>query len=288
MRIETIHDGWGSIYHVESINEALGAGTDFWKNEIYTRRLVILRNPPASKAQFWQFCSLFGVTFSLDQYKHMQEHVERIEVDGMSQFIGLMSPRISQRLGSGALYWHADNADLGLPMRALRLAESEDTSDGALSWLNVEYAWQHLGEPIQQRWRGLQVEQQSWYQKGTGFEIFPAVKTHPVTGVESPRANDYCIAGTSRDDRWIHDVLDANGTRLGGIEMKHLLESMEAVPNAVYTHEWLLGDITIYDNQAFLHGRPALRMGSTGQRTLWRCNMNHDTKLDWPLVSHAS
>lgn len=279
IREERIYQDWGSIYHVPSIGEAIRAGHLYWKEQMYTRRLVILRNPPATRAEFWKFCGLFGKQFNLLQYKRMREHVEHVDVDGNMEFIGVLSLKTSRRLGRNALYWHADNADVGLPMRALRMAACEDLGDGALSWLNVEAAWKGLPEETRKLWRSRKVEQQSWYVKGTEFQIYPAVKNHPITGVESPRANDYCIAGTDRDDRWIRDVMDAEGNRLGGIEMKHLLESMEEVPGSVYTHHWMIGDIAVYDNQAFLHGRDSLRMGPQGERVLWRCNMDHDASL---------
>lgn len=279
---QPVLDSWGSIYHVGRIQDALDMGPDYWKTQMYTRRLVILRTAETDRALFWKWCGMFGRQFGLPQYRRMREHVEPINVDGQIEFIGILSLVTSKRLGGRALYWHADNPDVGLPMRALCMASCEDLTDGALSWLNIEHAWQQLDENTRNTWRTRKVELQSWYEKGTGFQIYPAVKQHPVTGVEGPFANDYCLAGTSRDDRWVHDVLDANDQRLGGAEMRDLLEAMEATQDAIYTHYWQLGDIAIYDNQAFLHGRPALRMGPQGDRVMWRCNVDHDTAWRLP------
>lgn len=282
IREERIYPRWGSIYHVDTIDEAIAAGPDYWKTQMYSRRLVILRNPAATEEQFWAWCNNFGKPFTLDQYVRMMEHIKSIVVDGRQEFIGLFSNLKSSRLKDHPLYWHADNADVGLPMRAIRMSKCPNLSNGSTSWLNTEEAWRHLDASVKEKWRKLVVEQQSWYSKGTSFALYPAVKNHPVTGVESPRANDYCIAGTDRDDRWIHDVLDADGTRLGGEEMRKLLVMMENVPDCIYEHHWMIGDIAIFDNQAFVHGREGLVLNQGEERLLWRCNVDHDTGFRMP------
>lgn len=282
IREQRIFPRWGSIYHADTMEEAIAAGSTFWKTQMYTRRLVILRNPDSTEDQFWSWCNNFGKPFSLDQYVRMMEYIKPIAVGGRQEFIGLFSNLKSSRLRDHPLYWHADNADVGLPMRAIRMSRCPNLNSGSTSWLNTEEAWQHLPEEIRAKWRTRQVEQQSWYSKGTSFTLYPAVKDHPVTGIESPRANDYCIAGTDRDDRWIHDVLDSEGNRLGGEEMRDLLLMMERVPNCIYEHHWMIGDVAIFDNQAFVHGREGLDLLPGEERLLWRCNVDHDLGFRLP------
>lgn len=284
MRIETIFDEWGSIFHNDDIDAAIALGPRYWKQAMYDRRVVVLRNPDATMEQYWKWCACFGTPWNDAQYRRMQERYTPISVDGQQQYIGLFSNQISTRLSSGGMVWHADNPDLGeksLPMRALRMVKCPNPKDGRTGFLNVELAWKSIPESVKQEWRSKKVEQQSWYQIGTNFEIYPAVKTHPITKVESPRANDWCVAGTKRNDRWIHDVLDADDNRVGGQAMGDLIGLMEKVPNSIWYHNWMEGDIIIYDNQAFVHNRTPLNLSEGQERLLWRMNVDHDFDFKW-------
>ncbi len=273
-----IYDRWGSIYHVDDIGDAIDAGPSFWKSAMYDRRLVILRNPDASPKDFITWCASFGSIWNLGQYQMMKEVVRPVIVDGKEEFYGVFSNTISPRLGNKGMYWHADNPDRGdvLPMRALRMVQCPNPKEGRTGFLNVEIAWESLPDDDKKEWRTRMVEQHSWYAKDTNIQVYDAVKRHPITGVESPRANDYCVAGTDRNDRWIRDVLSASGQRLGGVEMKKLVEFMETVPECIYYHEWKEGDIIVYDNSAFIHNRTALKLAEGEERVLWRANIDHD------------
>jgi alpha-ketoglutarate-dependent taurine dioxygenase len=284
VKIEKIFEEWGSIFHTDDVDEAISMGAGYWKQAMYDRRVVVLRNPDATMEQYWKWCACFGKPWTATQYQRMRETYTKISVDGQPQYLGLFSNKISARLADKGMVWHADNPDLGersLPMRALRMAQCPNPEHGLTGFLNVELAWKSLPDDVKATWRTRKVEQQSWYQIGTEFEIYPAVKVHPITGIESPRANDWCVAGTDRNNRWIHDVIGADDSRLGGQEMGDLIGMMEKVPNCIWYHKWMEGDVIIYDNHAFVHNRTPLKLEPNQERLLWRMNIDHDFEFKW-------
>lgn len=214
----------------------------------------------------------------------MKERRQEINVDGETRWLGLFSNKLSKVLGDRSMVWHADNPDVGLPMRSLKMVKCPNPEDGLTGFLNIEFAWAKLSDSIKKPWYLRMVEQQSWYTPGTDFEIYPAVKKHPITGVESPRANDWCVAGTSRNDRWINDVLDCDGNRIGGQHMGDLIKQMETINDAIWYHKWQENDIAIYDNYGFVHNRTALNLAPDSERLLWRINIDHDVDFSMNFI----
>jgi len=82
---------------------------------------------------------------------------------------------------------------------------------------------------------------------------------------------------TARKDAWIlksfHKDQEISNEALIGNTINSLLTR----PELKYQHAWNIGDMAIYDNWSFVHGRTALVLEPGEIREFWRANIDHLT-----------
>jgi alpha-ketoglutarate-dependent taurine dioxygenase len=67
--------------------------------------------------------------------------------------------------------------------------------------------------------------------------------------------------------------------QLIGSAMEKLLTRKELK----YQHTWDIGDMALYDNWSFIHGRTELVLEPGEVREFWRANIDHQTEEEFNL-----
>ncbi|MEC8623166.1 MAG: TauD/TfdA family dioxygenase [Pseudomonadota bacterium] len=156
-------------------------------------------------------------------------------------------------LPDGEMHFHSDGSHRENPYRATSLyAIKVPSSGGQTMFANLAAAYDHLEEATKQRLEGLTANHVFNYNKTRREDIpknaeayaeHPLVRTHPITG---------------RKSLYLSRLMTA---RINGLEEKEseellldLLDHCES-PEFVYTHEWVPGDLIIWDNRSVNHAR---------------------------------
>ncbi len=162
-------------------------------------------------------------------------------------------------LGAGELDWHSDQSYVATPATGAVLYMVEMPKDGGRTyWANLQLAYAALPEATKQRIEGRRavfdyLKRQATYdnekpmsaelRRRTPPVMHPLVNVHPVTGVKSLYLDPSTTVG-------IDGMSPAEG--------KALLDELSAhatAPEFVYTHEWQIGDVVLWDNGFTLHRR---------------------------------
>lgn len=149
-------------------------------------------------------------------------------------------------LGSGELLFHSDLSYLRRSGTiSILYAVELPTTGGATQWCNCYAAYEALEETLKARLRGLRAVHRHPIAKQNPPEVVdqPVVRTHPETGRKalfvSPQFTKYIVGLTEAESRALLDTLFA-----------HL-----AQPRFVWTHDWQLGDVVMWDNRPTMHRR---------------------------------
>ncbi|WP_431284323.1 TauD/TfdA dioxygenase family protein [Humitalea sp. 24SJ18S-53] len=178
-------------------------------------------------------------------------------------------------LGAGEADWHTDMCFVDTPPSASLLRSLEiPAAGGDTSYLNMEAAYAALPEALKARVAGRSIKHDAVYvssgkqRPGTvapasgdirdiAGAVHPIVRTHPETGRPSlylgKRSNAYVLGLEVADSERLLDALWAHV--LGG--------------DFIWTQQWRLGDMLIWDNRCTMHRREAFE--STERRLLHRC-----------------
>ena len=178
-------------------------------------------------------------------------------------------------LGAGEADWHTDMCFVDTPPSASLLRSLEiPAAGGDTSYLNMEAAYAALPAALQTRVAGRSIKHDAVYvssgkqRPGTvapasgdirdiAGAVHPIVRTHPETGRQSlylgKRTNAYVMGLEVAESEQLLDALWAHV--LGG--------------DFIWTQNWRLGDMLIWDNRATMHRREAFE--SSERRLLHRC-----------------
>lgn len=149
-------------------------------------------------------------------------------------------------LGNEELTFHSDLSYLPQPGRiSILYAVELPRVGGATQWCNCYAAYKALDQTLQTRLRGLRavhrhpIDQQNY----PGVVTHPVVRTHPETGRKSlfisPQFTKAIVGLDPADNQKLLDTLFA-----------HM-----AQPQFVWTHDWRLGDVVMWDNRPTMHRR---------------------------------
>jgi alpha-ketoglutarate-dependent taurine dioxygenase len=284
MNIENIYPDWGTKIKLENPEEFFNQPSDFWRNFIYERKLIVFDQVHFTKSQYAEFGMRVGDIWTSDAYKYSREVVENVETPYGNLAISPFSNHNSRLITNEFMPWHADIPNRSFkpfPFRSLWItAQDNSNATGKTAWLNLEKAIDFLTPEMKDMIPRVRIVQQSWYEKGTDIQEFDLLKIHPVTGVPSLRLNYYNWGDVK--NAWIIDV------KIDGVSQGHCLfvrqwlNYLQQFKELMHTHTWNLHDIVLYDNWSFVHGRSALQFSDTsGTRHFYRLNIDHLDPTEW-------
>ena len=278
MKIENIHDSWGSKIYLESPQEFFNYTPDYWRKLMYKRKILFFKEVNFTKAEYAKFSYYFGKPWTQEAYRYSYENVEPIE----TMTISPISDE-SKRLGRSSMPWHADIPNRRFkpfPFRSLWIVSNPNPAhSGKTSWLNLEEAVDYLTPEMKELLPRIRIVQQSWYIPGTDIQEFDMLKIHPITGNQSLRLN-YFNEG-ARKNAWISNVKIDGITQPDCSLIKDWLAYFEKIPELIYQHVWDTKDIGIYDNWSFVHARTLLILGNNETRKFYRINIDHLNEQEW-------
>lgn len=166
-------------------------------------------------------------------------------------------------LVDGGDYWHSDSSHRELPsMATILFAVRNPSSGGDTEFADMVAAYEALSDSLKQRIAHLngihavsklrnkrvqvsprRVDGQNFYEKQKSIpdQIWPLVRTHPVTGQKglylSPR---FTIGIQGMAEQESDEILD-------------MLFRHQIRPEFVYRHKWRDGDLVMWDNRCVIH-----------------------------------
>jgi len=234
----------------------IGAMSDAdWRaveDAFHTHALLILPGQHPSEEEQVAFGRRFGEIEVL-YAGHDLISISNIRTDGT-----LMEPKEHRmEVMRGNEGWHTDSSYMALASKASCLsAHVVPKSGGQTEWADMRSAWDALDEVTRKRIEGLSARHSLRHSQAKighegktgasyGFHedeppLRPLVKRHPVTGRSALYIgrHAYGIPGLSEADseKLLDDLLDFACQR-----------------PRTWQHEWLPGDVVIWDNRAVLH-----------------------------------
>jgi alpha-ketoglutarate-dependent taurine dioxygenase len=226
--------------------------------ELWTRYGVLLfRRQALGEAELARFCALFGP---------LERTVRTDWASPVVPEIGLISNlkdaqgRPIGGLGDGELQWHSDQSYMLHPATGAGLYALELPSEGGrTSWIDLRAAWAGLPPRLRQAVEGRRgvfsyVKRLAGYQgkdqvisedaqRRTPPVAHILVHEHPATGERALYLDSTTTVGIEGMDADAATVL--------------LDEVYEAAlqPAHVYTHDWQVGDLLLWDNGFTMHRR---------------------------------
>lgn len=211
------------------------------RQALLTHCVLFFRNQRISEADQVRFTSYFGAPV-----EHVREQPQRpikeifyiSNIQENGQPIGA--------LGNDELTFHSDLSYLPRPGRISVLYAVElPRVGGATQWCNGYAAYAALDEAMKARLRGLRAVHRHPIarQNHPTTVTQPVVRTHPETG---------------RKALFISPQFTKSIVGLEPAESRALLEKLfthMTQPQFVWTHDWRLGDVVMWDNRPTMHRR---------------------------------
>ncbi len=149
-------------------------------------------------------------------------------------------------LGSDELDFHSDLSYMPQPGTiSVMYAVEIPSVGGATTWCNCAVAYEALDESMKQRLQGLwavhrhPIPEQNPPEPAT----HPVVRSHPVTGGKSlyvsPHLTSHIVDMSENDSR----------------ELLQTLYQHQSQPQFVWSHDWQVSDLLIWDNRPTMHRR---------------------------------
>jgi len=169
--------------------------------------------------------------------------------------------------GDGELNWHTDQGFVDRPSGyTFLLAREVPPTGGNTSFANMYNAYEHLSDNVRQRIARLKIKhQESHTAQGVPRPGYRDIATHDPRELPGPQ---HPVVRTHPDTRRKALYLGRRfGAYIPGLPladseaMLDLLWSSAAQPDDVWTQQWQVGDLIIWDNRCTMHRRDAF----TGQ-----------------------
>jgi taurine dioxygenase len=241
------------------------------KRGLLDHHILIFKQQDLSEEQFRQFARYFGSVFA----PPADVPVLASKAGGATPDIVLVANVEGGYTGNGELTAHSDHHWTPTPSAgSLLYALEVPETGGDTSFYNMHLAYLALDEATKQRISGLQLITYNPFLVAEGGErpkyrledkplispVFPhpLVRTHPDSGKQIlylDAATEVEVLGLSKQE----------GAELVAQLREHLQQ-----PRFRYTHQWTVGDIVYWDNQAVLHARSAFE----GRRVLKRISFS--------------
>jgi len=277
MRVENIHESWGSI--VYGTYEDVMEHKHTFKDLGYQRDLILFRGLGViTKSQYHDLISCFGTPWTGQEYRYSTEKALAVDEEG-TRHITYFSNVSAFRLQHYMMPWHVDipnNGEDSFPWRSLYMLSNPDPTTGLTTWANIRLDLMKPSPEEMNQYENMEILNQSWYRPGEQIVKQPFIKAHPVTNKKSLRCNYYV---NPRDDKtnmaWIKETY-LNGELVDNqYTLEPIHEKFEARPDLLYTHQWEVNDLIIYDNWNMIHKRSHCNVKAGEERAFWRANIKH-------------
>ena len=203
--------------------------------------VVVFRNQHISEEDQVRFTNYFGRAV-----EHVREQVERpikevfiiSNIQENGQVIGA--------LGNAEITFHSDLSYMQKPgTLSLLYAVELPTTGGDTHWCNCAAAYEALDDEFKRRLQDLRAVHRHYIEEQNPPEIVdhPVVRTHPENGRKSlyvgPHLTKYIVGGDEAQSRALLEQL-----------FEHMLQ-----PHFIWTHNWQVGDLVVWDNRSTMHRR---------------------------------
>lgn len=283
MRLTKLRPEWG-LQVDATAEEVFEKGADFWRDIGYKNDLVLFKGlGKISDADYFKICSYFGNPWSKDEYKYTREVTKDLDYNDAPMAITRFSNKLSPRIGTEAMPWHADiplRGNLSFPWRSLYIISNPDAESGLTSFLNVRLDLINPSEQELAYYESIDLTMHSWLSEGEEICQRNFIKQDPITGKKSLRAN--CFVIPDHPHLWIRNTF-VNGTEVDNkTVLGKIYKELSARDELVYTHKWDLYDLVMYNNWSFIHNRSEVRLTDKNQRREFlRVNIDHVPNANW-------
>lgn len=256
-----------SLWSVDDI-DTLEALAQQWARD----GVLVFRRQALSEHELLRFSKHFGTPHIIvrDDWQS-KDCPEIIKITNLRDYYG----GSLGALGAGELDWHTDQSYVTEPATGSILHMVEMPANAPRTyWANLQLAFDALSPAMQERVAQLEVvydylRRQSTYddepqmtaelRRRTPPVKHSLVHTHPLTGKRSLYLDPTTAAHI---DGWDHPSSQ---------ELLTELAAHATQPEFVYTHEWQVGDVVMWDNAILMHKRDAFDPG--GNRLLKRATL---------------
>jgi alpha-ketoglutarate-dependent taurine dioxygenase len=292
MKTQKIHPGWGEIWSPTK-EELFSLSPEDFRSGIYKNRLLIIKGVgQLSRAELYWLMDRFGKPWDETQYLGSQERFIIDHHNDQRYVLTHFSNNTTRKIKSGRMAWHSDipnHATKPFPIRFLYMNRQPSSEYGQTEWLNIDLDQLNLSSEELQYFEECTVEQQSWWNPGSELRILPVIKTHPILEERKSLRLNYFVnpAVETSKDAWIRKSFykgqEIKNTELIGNTINRLLDTR---PDLFYRHVWDIGDMAIYDNWSFVHGRTPLVLEPGEIREFLRSNIDHETSEEFSTRQH--
>ena len=228
---------------------------------IYDFSVIVLPYQQISQADLVRFTNYFG-----EAVPHVRKQLDNRELEEI--FIVSNVKENGQAigaLGNAELTFHSDLSYLHKPGTLSMLYAIEIPEEGGNTyWCDCYAAYEALSNKMKQHLVGVRAVHKHYVEEQNP-EIpasHPIVCTHPKTGRKA------LYVGPHLTDH-IEDVTQEESEKLLGQLYEHALR-----PEFVYTHQWRIGDLVLFDNRCTMHRRDPFP--DDQRRVMWRTQIFND------------
>ena len=209
MKITKIKKHWGVCIDA-SIDELLSTEIDFLRDLAYESHFLLFKGLGRISDQD-MFCliSRFGKPWTAKDYEYSKELSYEVPLyDGSTGALSKFSNSKNIRLSGIAMPWHADIPiwkGIEFPWRCLYNIRNDNPEAGFTSWMSL--LLDHIS-PSQEEldyFSRIKILNQSWHGHNGEEYINNFIKTDPITGKDSLRAN-YFVSPKWGDKAWIKET----------------------------------------------------------------------------------
>ncbi|MCZ6678094.1 MAG: TauD/TfdA family dioxygenase, partial [Candidatus Poribacteria bacterium] len=211
------------------------------RQALLSHSVIFFRNQKISEEDQVRFTNYFGIAIAHVRKQRPQPVKEIFIVSNVKENgvpIGA--------LGDGEIGFHSDLSYLRQPGTISTLYAIElPSTGGATQWCNCYAAYEALDDDLKTRLRGLRAVHRHSIESQNPPEPVdhPVVCTHPETGRQAlyvgPHLTRYIVGKSESESHELLEMLFA-----------HLSQ-----PRFVWTHDWKIGDLVVWDNRCTMHRR---------------------------------
>jgi alpha-ketoglutarate-dependent taurine dioxygenase len=224
----------------------------------------------------YRFHRRFGVPWDRDTYALSGERGGLLPDVNLTLYTDSSYARLA---GASELPWHSDVPIYGekkvqWPIRSLTAAVLPP-NPVSTSFVSMFELYDLLSQDEKEFASQVTLTYQSWYVPGSHFVQMPLVQSHPVTGRKFLAMNSFNPGKMSEliTKHWIQRATIAGDTveRSGAEILGRYSERIEAL---AYRHEWVEGDMVVFDNTGLMHRRDGAA-DLNNPRRFYRANIHH-------------